>query len=73
MGGAYPRAAHDYPWAAPDFTHEQRANCSLVMLQQTMGHQFPCNYLTAGLAVLLEVSVGIRQQLDEVDEWCLRP
>ncbi len=39
---AYPRAAPDYQWAAPDFPRGQRANCSLVMLQQTMGNQFPC-------------------------------
>ncbi len=40
--GAYPRSAPDYPWAAPDFPRGQRANCSLVRLQQTMGSQFPC-------------------------------
>ncbi len=28
------------PWAAPEFTREQPANCPLVMLQQTMGSQF---------------------------------
>ncbi len=39
---AYQRAAPHYPWAAPDFARGQRANCSLVMLQQTMGIQFPC-------------------------------
>ncbi len=39
---AYPRAAPDYPWAAPDLTRWQRANCSLVMLQQTMDCQFSC-------------------------------
>ncbi len=40
---AYPRAALDYPWTAPDSPHGlQCANCSLVMLQQTMGSQFPC-------------------------------
>ncbi len=33
----------DYPWASPDFTRGQRANCSLVMLRQTMGSQFPSN------------------------------
>ncbi len=33
---AYPLAAPDYPWAVPDFTRGQCANCSLVMLQQTM-------------------------------------
>ncbi len=38
---AYLRAAPDYPRAAPDFIHGQRANCSLAMLQQTMGNQFP--------------------------------
>ncbi len=38
---AYPQAAPDYPWAAPDFTRGQRANCSLMMLQQTIGDQFP--------------------------------
>ncbi len=37
---AYSRAAPDYPWAAPGFTPGQPANCSLVMLQQTMGKQF---------------------------------
>ncbi len=31
-----------YPWAAHDFARGQRANCSLVVLQQTMGNQFPC-------------------------------
>ncbi len=41
---AYPRAAADYPWAASDFTHGQHANCSLVMLQQTMSCQFLCNH-----------------------------
>ncbi len=30
-----------YPWAAADFTRGQRANCSLVMQQQTLGSQFP--------------------------------
>ncbi len=30
-----------YPWAFPDFTRWQHANCSLVMLQQTMASQFP--------------------------------
>ncbi len=39
---AYPQAAHDYPWAAPDFTRGQRANCSLVMLLHTVGNQFRC-------------------------------
>ncbi len=40
-----PRAAPDYPWAVPDFPRGlQRANCSLVMLQQTLGSQFPCSY-----------------------------
>ncbi len=37
---AYPQGSYDYPWATPDFTRGQRANCSLVMLQQTMGSQF---------------------------------
>ncbi len=39
---AYPQAAPDYPWAALDFARGLRADCSLVMLQQTMGNQFPC-------------------------------
>ncbi len=30
---------------SPDFTHGQRANWSLVMLQQTMGNQFPCKIM----------------------------
>ncbi len=32
-----------YPRASPDFPRGQRANCSLVTLQQTMGSQFPCS------------------------------
>ncbi len=44
---AYPQAAPDYPWAVPNSTRGQRANCSLVMLQQTMGNQFPCMYKKA--------------------------
>ncbi len=35
----YPQAAPDYPWAAPDFCRGQHANCSFVMLQQTMGNK----------------------------------
>ncbi len=42
----YPRAAPDYPWAAPDFTRGQHSNCSLVMLQQTMGNELPCRFWT---------------------------
>ncbi len=34
-----------YPWAAADFACGQHANCSLVVVQQTMGSQFPCQIL----------------------------
>ncbi len=67
---ACPRATPDYPWAASDFTRGQRANCSLVMLQQSIGNQFPSNcFAGVNLAMCLlcrwETRYGVQSRVSE--------
>ncbi len=53
---------------APHFTRGQRANCSLVMLQLTMGNQFPCSNALLLFCFVYTVRLWLVQVWEQVDE-----
>ncbi len=54
-----------YQWAAPDYPWAAHANCSLVMLQQTMGNLFQCYCCYGVYLILITLTDALRMLFAE--------